>query len=246
MSDMSSGQLVSKNLMRKFDGRVVVQDVSFHVHRGEIVGLLGPNGAGKTTSFYMTVGLLSPTSGTVEIDDLEITDLPIHKRARLGIGYLPQNASVFRKLSVEENILAIMEVWGIPRTERKPMLERLLEQFGIGHIRKSAGISLSGGERRRLEIARTLVMSPRFLLLDEPFAGIDPVTVDEIQNLIASLVKEQNLGVLITDHNVRETLGVCHRAYILAGGQILAEGDPQDVARMDRVKEVYLGENFTL
>lgn len=246
MNDCTSGRLSSKHLMRKFDGRVVVQDVSFHVQRGEIVGLLGPNGAGKTTSFYMTVGLLAPTSGRVEIDGVDITELPIHKRARMGIGYLPQNASVFRKLSVEDNITAVMEVWGIPRLERKPMLERLIEQFGIGHIRKSLGISLSGGERRRLEIARTLVMSPRFLLLDEPFAGIDPVTVDEIQKLIARLVREQNLGVLITDHNVRETLGVCHRAYILAGGQILAEGDPQEVARMDRVKEVYLGENFTL
>ncbi|MEY3902485.1 MAG: export transporter ATP-binding protein [Pseudomonadota bacterium] len=246
MNDSVGGRLTSKHLMRKFDGRVVVQDASFYVQRGEIVGLLGPNGAGKTTSFYMTVGLLAPTSGRVEIDGVDITELPIHKRARMGIGYLPQNASVFRKLSVEDNITAVMEVWGIPRQDRKALLERLIEQFGIGHIRKSLGISLSGGERRRLEIARTLVMSPRFLLLDEPFAGIDPVTVDEIQKLIARLVREENLGVLITDHNVRETLGVCHRAYILAGGQILAEGDPQEVARMDRVKEVYLGENFTL
>ena len=240
------GILASKNLMRKFDSRVVVEDVSFHVRRGEIVGLLGPNGAGKTTSFYMTVGLLRPSAGLVDIDGIDITALPIHKRARMGIGYLPQNASVFRKLSVEDNITAVMEVWGIPRDERKAMLERLIEQFGIGHIRKSMGLSLSGGERRRLEIARTLVMSPRFLLLDEPFAGIDPVTVDEIQKLVARLVREENLGVLITDHNVRETLGVCHRAYILAGGKILAEGDPQAGARMARVKEVYLGENFTL
>jgi lipopolysaccharide export system ATP-binding protein len=242
----SSGTLSSTNLMKKFDSRVVVEDVSFHVKQGEIVGLLGPNGAGKTTSFYMTVGLLRPSSGRVSIDGADITELPIHKRSRMGIGYLPQNASVFRKLSVEDNITAVMEVWGIPRAERKAMLERLIEQFGIGHIRKSMGLSLSGGERRRLEIARTLVMSPRFLLLDEPFAGIDPVTVDEIQKLVASLVREQNLGVLITDHNVRETLGVCQRAYILAGGKILAEGDPAEVASMDRVKEVYLGENFTL
>jgi len=246
MNSSPSACLASKNLMRKFDGRLVVQDVSFYVRQGEIVGLLGPNGAGKTTSFYMTVGLLRPSAGRVEIDGVDITELPIHKRARMGIGYLPQNASVFRKLTVEDNILAIMEVWGIARDKRKPLLEKLIEQFGIGHIRKSLGLSLSGGERRRVEIARTLVMSPRFLLLDEPFAGIDPVTVDEIQKLIARLVREQNLGVLITDHNVRETLGVCHRAYILAGGQILAEGDPQEVARMDRVKEVYLGENFTL
>jgi lipopolysaccharide export system ATP-binding protein len=242
----SSGTLSSTNLMKKFDSRVVVEDVSFHVKQGEIVGLLGPNGAGKTTSFYMTVGLLRPSSGNVTIDGTDITELPIHKRSRMGIGYLPQNASVFRKLTVEDNITAVMEVWGIPRTERKAMLERLIEQFGIGHIRKSMGLSLSGGERRRLEIARTLVMSPRFLLLDEPFAGIDPVTVDEIQKLVASLVREQNLGVLITDHNVRETLGVCQRAYILAGGKILAEGDPVEVASLDRVKEVYLGENFTL
>lgn len=242
----SSGTLSSTNLMKKFDSRVVVEDVSFHVKQGEIVGLLGPNGAGKTTSFYMTVGLLRPSSGHVSIDGTDITELPIHKRSRMGIGYLPQNASVFRKLSVEDNIIAVMEVWGIPRSERKAMLEQLIEQFGIGHIRKSMGLSLSGGERRRLEIARTLVMSPRFLLLDEPFAGIDPVTVDEIQKLVASLVREQNLGVLITDHNVRETLGVCQRAYILAGGKILAEGDPAEVASMDRVKEVYLGENFTL
>lgn len=243
---ISSGTLSSTNLMKKFDSRVVVEDVSFYVKQGEIVGLLGPNGAGKTTSFYMTVGLLRPSAGRVAIDGTDITELPIHKRARMGIGYLPQNASVFRKLSVEDNITAVMEVWGIPRSERKAMLERLIEQFGIGHIRKSMGLALSGGERRRLEIARTLVMSPRFLLLDEPFAGIDPVTVDEIQKLVASLVSEQNLGVLITDHNVRETLGVCQRAYILAGGKILAEGDPLEVASMERVKEVYLGENFTL
>lgn len=242
----ANGILSSTHLMKKFDSRVVVEDVSFDVRQGEIVGLLGPNGAGKTTSFYMTVGLLRPSAGRVMIDGADITELPIHKRARMGIGYLPQNASVFRKLSVEDNITAVMEVWGIPRAERKPMLERLIEQFGIGHIRKSMGLALSGGERRRLEIARTLVMSPRFLLLDEPFAGIDPVTVDEIQKLVASLVREQNLGVLITDHNVRETLGVCQRAYILAGGKILAEGDPAEVARLDRVKEVYLGENFTL
>lgn len=238
--------LNAENLMRKFDSRVVVEDVSFQVKSGEIVGLLGPNGAGKTTSFYMTVGLLRPSSGTVFLDAVDVTSLPIHRRARLGIGYLPQNASVFRKLTVEQNIEAIMEVWGTPRKNRKALLEKLLEQFGIGHIRKSLGISLSGGERRRVEIARTLVIKPRFLLLDEPFAGIDPVTVDEIQSLIARLVREENLGVLITDHNVRETMGICQRAYILAGGKILAEGLPEDVAKMDRVKEVYLGENFTL
>lgn len=243
---MTTSSLVTKNLVRKFDTRTVVSDVSFFVNSGEIVGLLGPNGAGKTTSFYMTVGLLRPTSGNVTLDGADISPLPIHKRARMGIGYLPQNASVFRKLTVEENIDAIMEVWGTPRSKRKALLEKLLDQFGIGHIRKSLGISLSGGERRRLEIARLLVISPRFVLLDEPFAGIDPVTVDEIQKLISRLAKEEGLGVLITDHNVRETLGICDRAYILAGGEILAEGKPNEVANLDRVKQVYLGENFTL
>lgn len=237
--------LRSSHLVRKFGTRTVVNDVSFYVKSGEVVGLLGPNGAGKTTSFYMTVGLLKPTSGEVDLDGTKITTLPIHKRARMGIGYLPQNSSVFRKLSVEDNIVAIMEVWGIPKKERPALLEQLIEQFGIGHIRKSLGMSLSGGERRRLEIARTLVMSPRFLLLDEPFAGIDPVTVAEIQDLIKNLVETQNIGVLITDHNVRETLSLCHRAYVLAGGQILAEGLPDEVASHEKVKEVYLGENFT-
>lgn len=238
-------RLSSNNLRKKFDTRMVVEDVSFYVDSGEIVGLLGPNGAGKTTSFYMTVGLLKPSAGEVRLDGESITHLPIHKRARLGIGYLPQNASVFRKLTVEENIEAVMEVWGTPRSARKALLEKLLEEFSIGPIRKTLGLSLSGGERRRLEIARTLVMNPRFLLLDEPFAGIDPVTVDEIQKLITTLVREEKIGVLITDHNVRETLGVCGRAYILAGGKILAEGDPSEVAKMDKVREVYLGDNFT-
>lgn len=242
---MNNNQLISSNLIRKFGARTVVDDVTFHVHSGEVVGLLGPNGAGKTTSFYMTVGLLKPSSGNVRIDGNEITELPIHKRARMGIGYLPQNSSVFRKLSVEDNIRAIMEVWGTPRKQRSALLEKLIEQFGIGHIRKSLGISLSGGERRRLEIARTLVISPRFLLLDEPFAGIDPVTVSEIQELIKKLVAEENLGVLITDHNVRETLSLCDRAYILAGGKILAEGLPDEVATNEKVRQVYLGENFT-
>lgn len=242
---MKENQLTSSNLIRKFGTRTVVDNVSFFVNSGEVVGLLGPNGAGKTTSFYMTVGLLKPSSGEVTIDGTNITELPIHKRARMGIGYLPQNSSVFRKLSVEDNLRAIMEVWGIPRNKRSQLLEKLIDQFGIGHIRKSLGISLSGGERRRLEIARTLVISPRFLLLDEPFAGIDPVTVAEIQELIKKLVAEENLGVLITDHNVRETLSLCSRAYILAGGKILAEGLPDDVATNEKVKQVYLGENFT-
>jgi lipopolysaccharide export system ATP-binding protein len=242
---MNNNKLISSNLIRKFGSRTVVDNVSFYVNSGEVVGLLGPNGAGKTTSFYMTVGLLKPSSGNVHIDGNNITELPIHKRARMGIGYLPQNSSVFRKLSVEDNLKAIMEVWGIPRKKRASLLEKLIDQFGIGHIRKSLGISLSGGERRRLEIARTLVISPRFLLLDEPFAGIDPVTVSEIQELIKKLVADENLGVLITDHNVRETLSLCSRAYILAEGKILAEGLPDDVATNDKVRQVYLGENFT-
>ncbi len=233
------------DLRKRFDTRIVVEDVNFHVKQKEIVGLLGPNGAGKTTSFYMTVGLLRPNSGKVMLGEEDITVLPIHKRSRKGIGYLPQNASVFRKLSVEDNIIAVMEIWGIPKSERSQILESLLREFGIEHIRQSLGLSLSGGERRRLEIARALVTKPRFLLLDEPFAGIDPVTVDEIQHLIKRLVVEQDLGVLITDHNVRETLSICDRAYILAGGRILAEGEPEEVSQMDIVKQVYLGENFT-
>lgn len=242
----SQNQLKSIHLIRKFGDRTVVKDVSFYVNSGEVVGLLGPNGAGKTTSFYMTVGLLKPTSGQIKIDDLDITSLPIHKRARMGIGYLPQNSSVFRKLSVEDNLIGIMEVWGVPKQQRHDLLEKLLDRFGLQHIRKSLGISLSGGERRRLEIARTLIISPKFLLLDEPFAGIDPVTVGEIQELIRELVQTEGLGVLITDHNVRETLTLCNRAYVLAGGEILAEGQPQDVAQDDRVKQIYLGEGFTL
>lgn len=238
-------ELAAAGLRRRFETRTVVEDVSFHVRQGEVVGLLGPNGAGKTTSFYMTVGLLQPNAGKVMLGGEEITALPIHLRARKGIGYLPQNASVFRKLTVEDNILAAMEIWGHPKDQRAHLLEQLLEEFGIEHIRGTLGLSLSGGERRRVEIARALVTHPRFLLLDEPFAGIDPVTVDEIQQLIKRLVKEQNLGVLITDHNVRETLSICDRAYILAGGRILASGDPTTVANMDIVKQVYLGENFT-
>jgi len=240
-----SNELHASHLVRHFENRTVVNDVSFHVQSSEVVGLLGPNGAGKTTSFYMTVGLLNPSEGHVFLNQQDITSIPIHKRARLGIGYLPQNSSVFRKLTVEENIIAIMEVWGTPKKERKALLEKLLEDFSIQHIRKSLGMSLSGGERRRLEIARTLVLSPKFLLLDEPFAGIDPVTVSEIQELIKNLVQKEKLGVLITDHNVRETLALCNRAYILASGKILAQGNPDEVASNETVKQVYLGENFT-
>jgi lipopolysaccharide export system ATP-binding protein len=192
----------------------------------------------------MTVGLLQPQSGTVTLGQDDITDLPIHRRARKGIGYLPQNASVFRKLTVENNLIAAMEIWGTPKAQRKPLADMLLNNFGIEHLRKTMGLSLSGGERRRLEIARALVTNPKFLLLDEPFAGIDPVTVDEIQHIIKRLVAEENIGVLITDHNVRETLSICDRAYILAGGKIIAEGEPEVVANLDIVRQVYLGENF--
>ena len=237
-------RLDARELRKAFDGRSVVEDVSFFVGQSEVVGLLGPNGAGKTTSFYMTVGLLKPDSGTVSLGGADITQLPIHLRARKGIGYLPQNASVFRKLTVENNLIAAMEIWGTPRNQRKDLTETLLQNFGIAHLRKTLGLSLSGGERRRLEIARALVTNPCFLLLDEPFAGIDPVTVDEIQQIIRRLVTEENIGVLITDHNVRETLSICSRAYILAGGQIIAEGEPGVVANLEIVRQVYLGENF--
>jgi lipopolysaccharide export system ATP-binding protein len=240
----TGARLEARCLKKSFDGRSIVEDVSFSVNQGEVIGLLGPNGAGKTTSFYMTVGLLRPDGGQVALDGEDISALPIHRRARRGIGYLPQNASVFRKLSVENNLVAAMEIWGTPRAERGPLLESLLQNFGIAHLRKSAGLSLSGGERRRLEIARALVTHPRFLLLDEPFAGIDPVTVDEIQGIIRRLVTQENIGVLITDHNVRETLSVCDRAYILAGGKIIAEGEPEVVANLELVRQVYLGENF--
>ena len=243
---MIDNKLTAKKLTKSFKKRRVVSDVDFHVSSGEIVGLLGPNGAGKTTSFYMTVGLMIPDAGNVYLNNTDITQLPLHKRSRLGIGYLPQNASVFRKLTVEDNLLAIMEVWGIDSSQHEELLEDLLEKFNISHIRKSLGVSLSGGERRRLEIARALIMSPKFLLLDEPFAGIDPVTVAEIQELIKTLVREKNIGVLITDHNVRETLSSCHRAYILAEGRILAEGYPKEISQNEIVRKVYLGEHFRL
>jgi lipopolysaccharide export system ATP-binding protein len=210
---------------------------------GEVVGLLGPNGAGKTTSFYMVVGLLRPQSGKIMMNDQEITDLPMHLRAKKGISYLPQNMSIFRRMTVENNLLAVMEVCGIKREKRRDRLDELLNKFQITHIANSMGAALSGGERRRVEIARALIIEPRFLLLDEPFAGIDPVTVHEIQQIILSL-KNDGLGVLITDHNVRETLGSCDRAYILANGQIIAHGLPDEVANDRAVRESYLGENF--
>lgn len=237
--------LKAQQLNKSFRTKQVVKNVSFSVHQGEIVGLLGPNGAGKTTSFYMVVGLLFPGSGKVLLDEDDITKLPMHVRAARGISYLPQNSSIFRKLSVEDNLLAIMEVCHIQREERMTLLEDLLKKFQIMHIRKSMGAALSGGERRRVEIARALINRPKFLLLDEPFAGIDPLTVAEIQQIITNL-KNEGLGVLITDHNVRETLGTCDRAYVLAAGEIIASGSPMEIAESQKVRETYLGENFKM
>ncbi len=236
-------ELMADQLCKNFKQRRVVNNVSFRVKTGEVVGLLGPNGAGKTTSFYMVVGLLYPQSGRILINDDDITDLPMHIRAKRGISYLPQNMSIFRRMTVEDNLIAVMEVCGIPRAQRPARLDELLTKFQVTHIAKSLGAALSGGERRRVEIARSLIIEPRFLLLDEPFAGIDPVTVNEIQGIILSL-KNDGLGVLITDHNVRETLGSCDRAYILSSGQIIAHGLPDQVANNPIVRETYLGENF--
>jgi lipopolysaccharide export system ATP-binding protein len=244
---MSDRQILEARDIRKFfRAREVVKTVNFNVAQGEVVGLLGPNGAGKTTSFYMVVGLLFPNEGQILLNGEDITDLPMHIRAKRGISYLPQNMSIFRKLTVEENLRAIMEVVGIPSHERKDSIEQLLNKFQITHIAKSLGAALSGGERRRVEIARALIIKPKFLLLDEPFAGIDPVTVQEIQKIIEKLRDEDGLGVLITDHNVRETLGSCDRAYILTSGQIIAHGDPEAIAADPKVRSVYLGENFRM
>jgi lipopolysaccharide export system ATP-binding protein len=238
-------ELKAQDLEKGFKARQVVRKVSFEVREGEVVGLLGPNGAGKTTSFYMVVGLLYPTRGSVFLGDKDITHLPMHVRARMGISYLPQNMSIFRKMTVEDNLRSVMEVTGVKREERPAFLDELLSKFQIGHIAKSMGAALSGGERRRVEIARALIIRPKFLLLDEPFAGIDPMTVSEIQGIILQL-KAEGLGVLITDHNVRETLGSCDRAYILSGGQIIAHGLPQEISQSQVVRETYLGENFKL
>ncbi len=239
-------ELRAEKLNKTFKSRQVVKDVSFTLQKGEVVGLLGPNGAGKTTSFYMVVGLIKADSGHILCRGQDITRLPIHKRARLGIGYLPQEASVFRKLTVEENILAILQTRkDLNRTDRQAHLEQLLNELSITHIRKSMGISLSGGERRRVEIARTLSMEPDFILLDEPFAGVDPISVSDIQSIITHLT-EKNIGVLITDHNVRETLSVCRRAYIMNDGSVIAKGAPDALLANERVREVYLGDNFKI
>ena len=243
--DVSHSRLEADGISKSFKSRQVVKAVSFNVGTGEVGGLLGPNGAGKTTSFYMVVGLLFPQSGRVMLDGEDITHQPMHMRARRGISYLPQNMSIFRRMTVEDNLLAVMEVCGVPRHERPAMLDELLEKFQIGHISGSVGAALSGGERRRVEIARALIIKPKFLLLDEPFAGIDPVTVQEIQKIILQL-RNEGLGVLITDHNVRETLGSCDRVYILTGGEITAHGLPAEVAAHPEVRETYLGENFRL
>ena len=228
-----------------YNGRKVVNDVSISVSQGEIVGLLGPNGAGKTTSFYMIVGMVRPDSGHIFLDDVEMTEKPMFRRARLGVGYLPQEASIFRKLSVQDNIMAILETQGYSRKERKERLEQLLEEFKITHIRKTKSMSCSGGERRRLEIARALAANPDFLLLDEPFAGIDPIAVADIQAIISSL-KDKGMGILITDHNVRETLSITDRAYIMYKSQVLTEGTSDYLASNEEAKRIYLGESFRL
>ncbi len=238
--------LSATGLCKSYRGRKVVDNVSLQVQTGEVVGLLGPNGAGKTTCFYMIVGLVPSDRGHLSLEGRDIAGLPMHARARLGLGYLPQEASVFRKLSVQDNILGILELRReLDRKQRKQQLEELLEELNISHIRDNIGMSLSGGERRRVEIARALAASPRFMLLDEPFAGVDPISVLDIQRIIDHL-RSRGIGILITDHNVRETLGICHRAYILNEGQLIADGPPDELLSNHRVRQVYLGENFRM
>ncbi|GGC04053.1 MULTISPECIES: LPS export ABC transporter ATP-binding protein [Dyadobacter] len=237
--------LRTENLVKKYGVRLVNNNVSYQVEQGEIVGLLGPNGAGKTTSFYMAVGLVKPNSGKVYLDDKDITSLPMYKRARLGLGYLAQEASVFRTLTVEENILAVLEMTDLSRNDQKLKMEELLEEFHLGHVRKSKGMVLSGGERRRTEIARSLAVDPKFILLDEPFAGVDPIAVEDIQSIVARL-KHKNIGILITDHNVNETLSITDRAYLLFEGKILKQGTAEELAEDEVVRRVYLGQHFEL
>lgn len=237
--------LRTENIVKKYKNRTVVNKVSIEVKQGEIVGLLGPNGAGKTTSFYIMVGLIKPLEGKVFLDDMEITKMPMYKRAQLGIGYLAQEASVFRTLSVEDNITAILEFVEKDKKKRVEKLESLLDEFGLQHIRKTKGISLSGGERRRTEIARALAADPKFILLDEPFAGVDPLAVEDIQKIVSQL-KNRNIGVLITDHNVHETLSITDRTYLLFEGSILKAGNAQELSEDEQVRKVYLGENFSL
>lgn len=237
--------LRTENLVKKYKSRTVAKDVTVNVKQGEIVGLLGPNGAGKTTSFYMIVGMVKPNSGKIFLEDQEITTEPMYKRAQLGIGYLPQEASVFRKLSVEDNVRAILEMTNLTPQQQADKLEELLNEFHLQHVRKNLGDRLSGGERRRTEIARCLAANPKFILLDEPFAGVDPIAVEDIQSIVAKL-KEKNIGILITDHNVQETLQITDRAYLLFEGSILKAGTAEELANDEQVRRVYLGQNFEL
>jgi len=237
--------LEAKKLKKTYSGRTVVQDVGLRVERGEIVGLLGPNGAGKTTSFYMIVGLVKADKGKIVLSGEDVTNYPIHERALRGIGYLPQEASVFRDLDVEANIFSVLENRNLPKNKKKTLLESLLNDFGLQHIRDSRGSTLSGGERRRVEIARALALEPKFILLDEPFAGVDPLAVRDIQKIITGL-KERNIGVLITDHSVRETLGIVDRAYIMNAGKLLVSGTPDEIVQDENARKLYLGEEFTM
>ncbi len=238
-------ELKASNLKKRYKSRTVVQDVSFSISSGEVIGLLGPNGAGKTTCFYMIVGLVPLDGGGIHLDEQDLTQLPIHQRAKLGLSYLPQEASIFRRLTVEENILAVLELQNLDEESKQRCLDDLLHDLHIGHLRNNSAISLSGGERRRVEIARALASQPRFILLDEPFAGVDPIAVVDIQKVI-SFLREREIGVLITDHNVRETLGICDRAYIISEGHVLAKGKPEEIIDNEKVREVYLGEHFRL
>ena len=237
--------LSTRNLVKKYSRRTVVDHVSITLEQGEIVGLLGPNGAGKTTTFYMTVGLVVPNEGRIFLDDMDITEFPVYKRARLGIGYLAQEDSVFRRMSVEDNIMTVLEMTSLARDERKARLEQLIEEFGLQKVRKNQGNRLSGGERRRVEIARCLAINPRFIMIDEPFAGVDPIAVQDIQHIVARL-RRQNIGILITDHNVNETLSITDRAYLLFEGKVLFQGTAEELAANDIVREKYLGQDFLL
>ncbi len=237
--------LRSENLVKKYKNRTVANNVSVQVQQGEIVGLLGPNGAGKTTSFYMIVGMVKPNSGKIFLDDLEITKEPMYRRAQLGVGYLPQEASVFRKLSIEDNLRAVLEMTKLTKKEQAFKVESLLDEFALHHVRKNLGDQLSGGERRRTEIARALATDPKFILLDEPFAGVDPIAVEDIQSVVRKL-KDKNIGILITDHNVHETLSITDRAYLLYSGSVIKSGSAEDLANDEQVRKVYLGQNFEL
>lgn len=237
--------LRSDKITKSYRSRTVANEVSIEVKQGEIVGLLGPNGAGKTTSFYMIVGMIKPNSGRIFLNDVEITKLPMYKRAQMGIGYLPQEASVFRKLSIEDNLRAVLELTKLSKEEQEKKLEELITEFNLGHVRKNLGDQLSGGERRRTEIARCLATNPSFILLDEPFAGVDPIAVEDIQSVVRSL-REKNIGILITDHNVHETLSITDRAYLLFEGRVIKQGTAEDLANDEQVRRVYLGQNFEL